>query len=192
IEKYILNVYPKVYKQVKRHKAGQSQPLKDIGRDFYDSDKRENSGNFQEEADEKETDLLDKPDERDTALLTDDEKETGLLGDEEDTQLLESYEPNYPYIIRLNTDEKIYIDKPVFRIGKEKSYVDYFIASNNAISRIHADIITKDNKFFVKDNNSTNHTFVNGSMITQRQIAEIYDGDSLMFANEPFEFHISQ
>ena len=32
-----------------------------------------------------------------------------------------------PYLIRQKSNEKIEINKPIFRIGKEKSYVDYFI-----------------------------------------------------------------
>ena len=46
-------------------------------------------------------------------------------------------------------------------------------------------------QYFIKDNNSTNHTFVNGTMIPVNQNVEIFDGDALMLANEPFEFHIN-
>lgn len=115
---------------------------------------------------------------------------TTVLGDNEGTALLMKNGPSFPYIIRLNTYEQVMINKPVFRIGKEKSYVDYFVMNNNAVSRIHADIITKNGQYFIKDNNSTNHTFVNGTMIPVNQTVEIFDGDSLMLANEPFEFHI--
>ncbi len=82
------------------------------------------------------------------------------------------------------------INKPVFRIGKERSYVDYFVANNNAISRIHADIITKNNSFFVKDENSTNGTYVNGNRLTPNEEVQVFDGDIITFANEEFEFHI--
>lgn len=71
----------------------------------------------------------------------------------------------YPYLIRLNNYERVDINKPSFRIGKEKSYVDYFVMNNSAVSRIHADIISRAGRYFIKDNNSTNRTFVNGSVI---------------------------
>lgn len=120
-----------------------------------------------------------------------DELGTTVLSENEGTTVLNTQMPEYPYLIRLNTYEKVNIDKPVFRIGKEKSYVDYFVMSNNAVSRIHADIIVKNGRYFVKDNNSTNHTFINGTMIPVNSETEIFDGDALMLANEPFEFHIS-
>lgn len=96
---------------------------------------------------------------------------------------------SYPYLIRLNSYEKVDINKPSFRIGKERSYVDYFVMNNSAVSRIHADIITRDGRYYIKDNNSTNRTFVNGTVIPFEQEVEIFDGDAIMLANEPFEFH---
>ena len=49
--------------------------------------------------------------------------------------------PIYPYLIRSKNQEKISVDKEVFRIGKEREYCDYFVSDNNAVSRNHADII---------------------------------------------------
>lgn len=95
-----------------------------------------------------------------------------------------------PYLVRLKNRERILLDKPVFRIGKEKSYVDYFISDNTAISRSHANIINKDEKFFVVDTNSTNHTFVNGEMIQSGAEIEILHGTKIQLANEEFEFKI--
>lgn len=55
------------------------------------------------------------------------------------------------YLIREKTKEHILIDKPVFRVGKEKSYVDCFINDNNAVSRIHADFIKDGERCYIKD-----------------------------------------
>ena len=95
-----------------------------------------------------------------------------------------------PYIIRQKNNEKIPINKPRFRIGKEKSYVDYFIGDNTAISRSHADIVTVDNTYFIIDMNSTNHTFINGNMIQSGDQVQMNHGDILKLANEEFEFRI--
>lgn len=95
-----------------------------------------------------------------------------------------------PRLIRSKNNESISINKPAFRIGKEHSYVDYFIADNTAISRSHAIIETKGNQFFVIDTNSTNHTYVNGIMIQSNVEAAINDKDMIRFANEDFEFRI--
>lgn len=95
-----------------------------------------------------------------------------------------------PHLIRLKNNEKIPLNKPVFRIGKEKSYVDYFISDNTAVSRSHANIINRDGEFFVVDTNSTNHTFVNGGMIHSNVETRLSHGTKLRFANEEFEFRL--
>lgn len=93
-----------------------------------------------------------------------------------------------PYLLRIKTGEKISLNKPVFRIGKEKSYVDYFIADNTAISRSHANIHTENGEFFVEDTNSTNHTYVNGSIISSNIKVKLTSGDKIKLANEEFTF----
>jgi len=95
-----------------------------------------------------------------------------------------------PHLIRLKNNEKIPVDKPVFRIGKEKSYVDYFISDNSAISRSHANIVTRDNRYYIVDTNSTNHTYVDGSILQSSSEYEITHGTKLRFANEDFEFRL--
>lgn len=95
-----------------------------------------------------------------------------------------------PNLIRVKTNEKIIINKPVFRIGKEKSYVDYFVSDNTAVSRSHANIVTRDSKYYVMDTNSTNHTYVNGKMIQSNVEVELEHGDKLRFGNEDFEFRM--
>lgn len=95
-----------------------------------------------------------------------------------------------PHLIRNKNNEKILLNKPVFRIGKEKSYVDYFIGDNTAVSRSHANIITRENTYFVVDTNSTNHTFVNGKMIQSSTETEIHHGDKIRLGNEDFEFKL--
>lgn len=121
--------------------------------------------------------------------------ETTILGGAgigETTVLLaaEAFQPTEikPYLIRAKNNEKIVIDKPVFRIGKEKSYVDYFISDNTAISRSHVNIVSRDGEYFVVDTNSTNHTYVNGRMIQSNVETKIDHNMQLRLANEEFEF----
>lgn len=95
-----------------------------------------------------------------------------------------------PHLIRNKNNEKIFLNKPVFRIGKEKSYVDYFIGDNTAVSRSHANIITRESSYFIVDTNSTNHTFVNGTMIQSNTETEIHHGDKIRLGNEDFEFKL--
>lgn len=200
LENYILKVYPQIYKQVKRQKPGQSEAL--VGSDVYyrrnewDEKKRkitdDKPTSLLSDYDEP-TSLLNDEDEATSLLMTDDDDSTSLLNDDDEaTSLLgdNSSFQRFPYLIRKNTFDRIDINKPVFRIGKEKSYVDYFIGDNNTISRLHADIISRDNRYYLKDNNSTNHSYINGSMVQGNQEAELFDGAVITLSNEDFEFHL--
>ncbi|MBD5528060.1 MAG: FHA domain-containing protein [Lachnospiraceae bacterium] len=93
-----------------------------------------------------------------------------------------------PYLHRSSNNERILLDKPVFHIGKERSYVDYCISGNATISRSHADIINRNGKFFIVDNNSTNHTYVNGEMIPSNTEIPLSHGTKIRLSNEDFEF----
>lgn len=102
----------------------------------------------------------------------------------------EMQQAQQPYLIRRRNNERIPINKPAFRIGKERSYVDYFIADNSAISRSHANIINKNGKYFIVDTNSTNHTYINGVMIQSNVEVELAHGMNVRLANEEFEFRM--
>ncbi len=99
-------------------------------------------------------------------------------------------QPIVAYLLRVKNREKIPLSKPVFRVGKERSYVDYFIGDNTAISRSHANFITREGEYFVVDTNSTNHTFVNGVMIRSSEEIKLKHGDKICLANEEFEFRL--
>lgn len=220
IENYILKTYPQVYKQIIREKPGQSQNLREREWTNNSSSLRnvesdeEGTMMLEEESDatalleEDGTALLYEEDnEEGTALLFEENNDTALLDDnadllmeddegtavlieDEGTALLNNQGERYPYLIRMFNYEHIDLNKPVFRIGKEKSYVDYFVMNNNKVSRLHSDIITDGNRYFIKDNNSTNGTFVNGEIIERNSEVEIFDLDCIRLANEEFEFHV--
>ena len=80
-----------------------------------------------------------------------------------------------PYLIRETTEERTMITKNVFKIGKANRGVDYHVSGNGAISRQHAIITKKDDGYYIKDNKSTNHTYVNGK--------ELEDGEEVLLSN---------
>lgn len=94
------------------------------------------------------------------------------------------------YLVRKKNNERIKITKDVFYIGKERSFVDYFIGDNPAISRSHANIICKNGEYFIVDTNSTNHTFLDGQMLTSNVEAKLESGCEITLANEKFTFEI--
>lgn len=95
-----------------------------------------------------------------------------------------------PYLIRVSTEERIMLNKAIFKIGKATRGVDYTVGGNGAISRQHAFIIQKDGVCYIKDNKSTNHTYVNGKRVEDGE-EEILTHDSLVrLADEEFTFKI--
>ena len=65
----------------------------------------------------------------------------------------------------------------------------YFVTNNIAVSRSHADIITRGTLYFVMDLNSKNHTYINNQEIPIHCEVEIHDGDRLKLGNEEFVFN---
>lgn len=99
-------------------------------------------------------------------------------------------QPSFPYLIREKTQEKIDVNKPIFRIGKDSGSCDYSVIDNNAVSRNHANIISKNERYFIIDNRSTNSTYVDGRAIPVQTEVEIFSGTKLRLANESFIFYL--
>ena len=71
------------------------------------------------------------------------------------------------------------IKKSDFVIGKDGGEADGIIPDSisKAVSRRHCNIIKLNDKYFVQDLDSTNHTFVNGGFIPAYEIMELADND---------------
>lgn len=104
------------------------------------------------------------------------------------TLLYETSAYNTPNLLRLKTNEKIYITKRSFLVGKSRSHADYTIENNVAISRVHAQFNYEGDSYYVIDKGSTNKTFVNGYMISPNYPVKIFDGDQIKLADEIFVF----
>lgn len=130
-------------------------------------------------------------DDESTYLL--DDEVTELFSDDSRTELLDENQEGsskFPRLIRTQTEEIIRINKPVFRIGTEENCVDYIVTNNIAISRSHADIISRSGRYFVFDLRSKNKSYVNNRVLPAEYEVEIFNGDILKFANEDFLFQI--
>ena len=95
-----------------------------------------------------------------------------------------------PYMIRVNTEEKIIITKNVFKIGKANRGVDYSVAGNGAISRQHAIITRKPDGFYIKDNKSTNHTYVNNEQVGDGEEVLLKNNCKIKLGDEEFIFKL--
>lgn len=191
IEKFIMKEDRSVVNTIKKHNVGQSGFMtNDYGHyhEHYDTKESEDDEKTSLLVEEEATSLLIEEEEEATALLVEepeyDEEATGLLiGNEVEFAPL-----HFATLKRLLTEEMISVNKSVFRLGKEKSYVDYFVNNNNAVSRSHADIIQRGENYFIKDLNSKNFTYVNDQKIPIQVEIQIYNGDRIKLANEEFIF----
>jgi hypothetical protein len=93
-----------------------------------------------------------------------------------------------PYIVRVDNEEKIIIQKAVFKIGKASRGVDYHVSDNGAISRQHAVITKKDDGYYIRDNKSTNHTYVDGRELEEGEEVLLKNNSKFKLADEEFIF----
>ena len=110
-------------------------------------------------------------------------KKTVVLGyDKEQTE-------SSAYLIRKKTQEKISVDQNDFTIGQESMGCRYCIADNPAVSRSHATIYIRAERFLLVDEGSTNGTFVDGKRIPAHNEIELFSGTEIRFANEDYVFY---
>lgn len=112
----------------------------------------------------------------------DDETVILKTGDDEPTMVLKN---SYAYVKRLKTNELIMIDQEEFILGKGTK-ADYIISGNSAISRNHALIYQKNDEYYLKDLNSSNHTYINDQLV--QSDVKLQDGMEFKMADEMFKF----
>lgn len=95
-----------------------------------------------------------------------------------------------PYLIRVNTEERVMIDKQNFKIGKANMGVDYRVRGNGAVSRVHATIVNRDGVYYIKDNKSTNHTYVNGKNVQDGETELLTHDCKIVLGDEEFTFKL--
>ena len=93
-----------------------------------------------------------------------------------------------PHFVRKSTGEIINITKPEFVIGKSKTKADYAIENNSAISREHCIVVQRDGVNYIKDNNSTNHTYVNGVELQPGKEVLLKHKTEVRLGDEEFTF----
>lgn len=85
-------------------------------------------------------------------------------------------------------DEDIIIDKDDYIIGRLAGHVDHAL-TNNAVGKLHAQLICRDGSCYIKDLNSVNGTFINNKRIESNKEFELKENDKLQLANSEFVFY---
>lgn len=133
-------------------------------------------------SDVKENNLLDLDSMYNNISKQEIETETILISNKskDSTAYLESVENN--------TTEIILITKERFVLGRLSGKVDYRI-NDNAIGRVHAELVKKEDKHYIKDLNSKNGTWVSEVRIPDNLEYEIKAGDIIELGNKIYRFN---
>lgn len=95
------------------------------------------------------------------------------------------------FLVRVSTGEKIAITKAEFRIGRSEQRTDYCIKNNTGVSNVHATVLYKNSQYYIKDNHSTNGTYVNGEKISaDGSIIKLRSGSVIRLYNEEIIFEV--
>lgn len=94
------------------------------------------------------------------------------------------------YLIRKKTGEKVTITTAHFTIGREMDKVNYCITDNTTVGRVHAVIVKNGADYAIRDQKSTNGTFVNNIRLTPGVDTVLKSGDTLRLSDEILEFVI--
>ncbi|MBR6402811.1 MAG: FHA domain-containing protein [Eubacterium sp.] len=103
-------------------------------------------------------------------------------------------DPNLPrpHFVREKTGEKIFIDKDEFRIGKSKIHADYAIENNTAISRVHVVVTKRNGVSYLRDNESTNGTWIEGERLEPGREVLLKANMKVKFGDEDFTFYLRE
>jgi pSer/pThr/pTyr-binding forkhead associated (FHA) protein len=84
------------------------------------------------------------------------------------------------------------LPEPVFRIGRDADLTHYKVNGNRFISRVHAEIRSRDGRHYIVDLGSMNKTFVGGAEIPPYTEVELLPGTTFRLHDEDFTFKSSK
>jgi Tfp pilus assembly major pilin PilA len=101
----------------------------------------------------------------------------------------ENFDDGYLEYFENGLVKRIHLQEGVTRVGSLARSVDYVLPSNR-VSKIHAEFVRQGTCYFVRDINSTNGTYLNGSKnrLVSNQNFELHNGDTVKLANMELVF----
>lgn len=94
-----------------------------------------------------------------------------------------------PYMQEQEGEDIIKVDKNSILVGRMGRFVDHII-DNNAVGKVHAEILHEDDSYFIMDCSSRNGTYLNDDRIKPNTKVKVNNNDVIRFANKEFTFII--
>lgn len=92
------------------------------------------------------------------------------------------------WLVRRSTSQRVQITHSNFHIGRGQELVDFYVSTSTPYIGVdHAYILIQGNEFYFVDNNSKNHSWLNGTMLEGSRPYPIHAGDHLRLADEYFD-----
>lgn len=114
-----------------------------------------------------------------------DDGETFIIGAEQNIT-----QPEF-ILYRHETGESFRICEEVTRIGRSTSVAEICITGNRGIGRVHALVYLRNGEVFIEDNNSKNHTYIDGIRLEPGQPpVKLTHGSKIRLGDEELEFYI--
>lgn len=119
-------------------------------------------------------------------ILKDDE-----VGADTETTVLSQlqYRNIVPYLVRIKSNALISIEKNEFLIGKSPE-CDYQVVDNKRVSRKHCILRISNGECYIRDLESTNHTYVNGKLIQPGFDVMLNNDDYIRLGDEEFKYWV--
>lgn len=106
------------------------------------------------------------------------------------SQMMSEPASNKPYLVCVSTGERAVVNSDNFKLGRSEQRADFCIRNNSGISNVHATVIEKNGQYFLKDNYSTNGTYVDGNKIVDSSTPVLLrDGSVIQLYNEEIVFN---
>ncbi len=117
----------------------------------------------------------------------------GFSDESEETVMMDPGAPGSavnPYLLHKRNGERVMLNRPVTRIGRKSENNDYAVTENSFVGKMHCHVLMRNGEYFLVDDNSKNHTYVDGAMIAPGCEVKLIHGQVIRLADEEFEFHV--
>ncbi|MDF2523331.1 MAG: Forkhead-associated protein [Clostridiales bacterium] len=110
-----------------------------------------------------------------------------------ETEILSQIKKEHPFLQgkRKGTTEEVPITKSSFIIGRINDQVDH-VSDNPAVGKVHAEIVTREGGYYLKDLNSRNGTFINDKKLDCNKEYPLNNYDKVTLANSEYTFIIPE